>query len=203
MIKIPTCVALTCFLLGCSPEQGSSNTSAGKKAAEEKVAQEQAQLQVIKDKSEKDRLELASKQHLNQAFAYISSAQSSATKDQKEKALLNAEIEFTNALNLTPKSSEALMNRGVLYSALGKMNKAEEDLKSAAALMPSDSAVFYNLTCLYSVTNKLDLAADALDTALKNGFNNAERLRKDPDLANLRKTKEFKSILEKHKMFIS
>ena len=49
----------------------------------------------------------------------------------------------------------------------------------------------------------MDLSADALDSALKNGFNNVDRLRNDPDLNNLRKTKEFKKIVEKYKFFIS
>jgi len=35
-----------------------------------------------------------------------------------------------------------------------------------------------------------------------NGFNDYDRLRSDPDLKNLRASKEFKQVLEKHKVFI-
>ena len=87
--------------------------------------------------------------------------------------------------------------------AMGKTNKAEDDLKKAQSLNPKSPDAYFNLACLYSVTNRMDLSADALDSALKNGFNNVDRLRNDPDLNNIRKTKEFKKIVEKYKFFIS
>ena len=173
------------FLVACDPgTTSSSKVPIVDTAAEtKKIAQEKAKV------------------HLNQAFAYIGSAKA-AMGPEKKKLFENAEIEFTNAIQADAESSEAFMNRGVVYMALGKPNKAEEDLRKAIALKPNDSAAAYNLACLLSVTNRLDLAVDALDMALKNGFSDVERLRKDPDLNNLRLTKEFRSTLEKHKFFL-
>ncbi len=151
----------------------------------------------------KPNLAAEAKIHFNQAFAYIGSAKAATGKDAKEKLMLNAEIELSNALEKDPSFVDAWLNRGVAYISLGKLNKAEVDLKKAIELDPKNNAAHYNLACLYSITKKLDLAGDSLVAALQNGYNNPESLRSDPDLAELRKTKEFRQILEKNKVFIN
>ncbi len=143
------------------------------------------------------------KVNFNQAFSYIGSAQVATEKSARDKLFVNAEVELTNALNKSPDYVEALLNRGVVYMALGKLNKAEEDLKKAVALDKSNNAAQYNLACLYSVMKKVDLAADALDAALQAGFNDIERLRNDSDLAELRKSKDFRRVLDKNKIFLN
>jgi tetratricopeptide (TPR) repeat protein len=143
------------------------------------------------------------KAYLNQAFSYITSANIASSGADKEKLLKNAETELSNAINVDGNYFAAYLNRGVVLMALGKLNKAEDDLKKAQTLDPKSPDAYFNLACLYSVTNKLDLSADALDSALKNGFNNVDRLRSDPDLNQLRQTKDFKKILEKYKFFIN
>lgn len=143
------------------------------------------------------------KAYLNQAFSYIASANIASSSADKEKLLKSAETELTNAINVDSNYFAAYLNRGVVLMALGKLNKAEDDLKKAQSLDPKSPDAYFNLACLYSVTNKLDLSADALDNALKNGFNNVDRLRGDPDLNQLRQTKDFKKIVEKYKFFIN
>ncbi len=167
------------------------------KAAEEATKKASQESEI----AEKEKLTNEIKAHFNQAFSYIGSAKA-ANNEQKEKLFLNAEKEFSNILLKNPNHVEALLNRGVIYMALGKLNKAEEDLKKASGLDPKNASANYNLACLYSVTNKIDLAADALDNALQNGFNDYDRLRNDPDLNNIRKVKDFQRILEKNKIFI-
>ena len=49
----------------------------------------------------------------------------------------------------------------------------------------------------------VDLGFVELDAALANGFNDYDALRKDPDIDNLRKHKEWRKTLEKHKVFIN
>ena len=46
-----------------------------------------------------------------------------------------------------------------------------------------------------------DLAADSLNAALQNGFASIDSLRDDPDLSGLRKTKEFRQVLEKKNLY--
>ncbi len=180
------------LLFGC--DSGKSVQSTPPQAAAVAPVEQQKPVQ---DKTAESKL------HFNQAFSYIGSAKAAATVEAKEKLLLSAEIELNNAIEKDPANVQAWLNRGVTYIALGKPNKAEDDLKKAASMEPKNNAVHYNLACLYSTTKKLDLAADSLNLALANGFNDSDSLRNDPDLADLRKTKEFRQILEKHKIFIN
>lgn len=153
-------------------------------------------------KSNDGQTDVKARAHVNQAFSYIGSSKAATTKDAKEKLLLNAEIELNQALENSPNLVDAWLNRGVVFMALGKLNKAEEDLKKAISIDGKSSAAHYNLACLYSVMNKQDLAADSLNAALQNGFSSIDSLRDDPDLSGLRKTKEFRHVLEKNKIFI-
>lgn len=68
----------------------------------------------------------------------------------------------------------------------------EEHLKHA----PNDVTMLYNLACAHSRLNDADAAAAALLRAFKNGFDNLEHMRQDPDLANLRAHPIYKTILE-------
>jgi tetratricopeptide (TPR) repeat protein len=176
--------ALVTFLVACDSGSTTNKLTAVDSAAEaKKIAREKANV------------------HFNQAFAYIGSAKA-AIGPEKAKLLENAEIELTNAIREDGEFADAFMNRGVVHMALGRMNKAEEDLRKSISLDPSKPDANYNLACLLSVSQRLDLAIDSLDMALRHGFSDVERLRNDPDLNNLRKTKEFRITLEKHKFFL-
>ena len=137
-----------------------------------------------------------------QAFSYIGSARSTANKAAQADLLSNAEKELSKAIKLYPNYAEAILNRGVVYMAMHKLNKAEIDLELAKKLDPNNPNVHYNLVCLYSITKRFDLAIDSLDSALSLGFEDYDTLRSDVDLNALRKTKEFVKTCEKHKVFI-
>lgn len=140
--------------------------------------------------------------HIDQAFGYIGSLEAASNDEQREKLASNAEIELSKALEYQPDNFSALMNRGVLYVSMGKLNKAEMDYRSAAVINSLDADLNYNLACLYAVTGRSDLALDALDVALEQGFDDLSRLRTDPDLDNLRDEKEFVEVLERNKFFL-
>jgi len=140
--------------------------------------------------------------HLDQAFSYIGSLETASTDQQREKLASNAEVELSKALEYQPDNFRALLNRGVLYVSMGKLNKAEIDYRAAADLSPLDADLNYNLACLYSLTERSDLALDALDISLQQGFDDLSRLRGDPDLDNVREQKEFVEILERNKFFL-
>jgi tetratricopeptide (TPR) repeat protein len=142
------------------------------------------------------------KAHVNQAFSYLGSAKAAGKGEARDKLLDSAEIELNAALSANAQYVDALLNRGAVYMAQGKLNKAEADLIAVTKIDPKNSTAFYNLACVYSLTKKMDLASDALSSALKNGFSDVESLRKDPDLGNLRGTGEFQKILEANKIFV-
>ena len=137
-----------------------------------------------------------------QAFSYIAAAKSARDKGAKEEALNNALNEFSQAIKKAPSFADAYSNRAVAYMQLGKLNKAEEDLKKALQLDSKSAVAHYNLASLHSINKKIDLALDEIDAALANGFTRYDDLRNDPDLTNVRKSPEFRKVLEKHKVFI-
>ncbi|MHB8123089.1 MAG: TPR end-of-group domain-containing protein [Desulfuromonadaceae bacterium] len=114
----------------------------------------------------------------------------------------NAIKEFSAAIEKFPDYATAYSNRAVAYMQQNKFNLAAEDLKKAAQLSPQDAHVYYNLTALHSLQKQLDLALKTLDQALDLGFSDYDSLRKDPDLKNLRRHKEYRQVLEKHKIFL-
>jgi Flp pilus assembly protein TadD len=113
----------------------------------------------------------------------------------------NAIRECKRAVQDKP-TAEAYTNLGVAYIQVGKNNKALDALREGVRLAPNDPMAQYNLAVIYSLMNQNDRSLEALDLALKNGFNNADALRFDRDLDNVRGEPEFRAILERHKFFI-
>jgi tetratricopeptide (TPR) repeat protein len=115
----------------------------------------------------------------------------------------NAIKEFTNAIQKQPSYAAAYSNRGVSYMQQNKFDLAEDDLKKAIELGPKDGKNHYNLACWYSLQNQTGRGLVSLDNALANGFNDYNSLRKDRDLANLRKSPDWQKVLDKHKIFLN
>ncbi len=113
----------------------------------------------------------------------------------------NAINEFKSSIKCR-KTAKGYSNLGAAYMHVGKMNLALDALKKAEGRNKKDNIVLYNLAAAYSLTDNTDLSLVYLDKALKYGFKNYDALRFDPDLANLRGEPEFRSALEKHKVFI-
>ena len=149
---------------------------------------------------------METKQHLNQGLNFMTQAKANMkNKEVFDESIKNAIMEFSLAIETSSGESQrakAYEYRGTAYMIQKKYNKALEDIKKAARIQPDSPSVYYNLTCLYSLTNDVDLSLDALDKALENGFSDYDTLRGDPDISNVRKSPEFREILEKHKVFI-
>jgi hypothetical protein len=141
------------------------------------------------------------KAHLKQGMSYVSVAKSNPGTFNEN--IDNAINEFSNAINKDPKYAEAYSNRAVAYMLQKKYNKALDDLKKAKEIKPDSASIRYNLASVHSLMGNLDYAMDELDAALEKGFNDYDSLRRDPDINNLRKHKDFQKTLEKHKVFIT
>jgi len=113
----------------------------------------------------------------------------------------NAILEFQRSIDIRS-TAKAHSNMGVCYMKTGKVNKALNALQTAVGIDNCDSFAQYNLAAVYSVMDKTDLGIDALDKALKCGFSNYDAIRFDKDLDNLRGEPEFRTTLEKHKVFL-
>lgn len=143
------------------------------------------------------------KAHLKQGMSYVSIAKNATSKGVFNENLDNAIAEFSNAIKKDPNYAEAYSNRAVAYMLQKKNNKALDDLKKAKEIKPDSATIRYNLASVHSLMGNTDYGLDELDAALSKGFNDYDSLRKDPDINNLRKSKEFRHILEKHKVFIT
>jgi tetratricopeptide (TPR) repeat protein len=141
-------------------------------------------------------------QHLKQGMAYVSTAKNANSPGIFNENIENAINEFSNAIKKDPTYATAYSNRAVAYMMQKKYNLALADLNKAKELKPNDPAIRYNLASCHSLMGNVDLGFVELDAALANGFNDYTSLRKDPDIANLRKSKDWRPTLEKYKVFI-
>lgn len=142
-------------------------------------------------------------QHLKQGMAYVSTAKNANSPSIFNENINNAINEFSNAIKKDPGYATAYSNRSVAYMMQKKYNLALDDLKKAKELKPNDPAIRYNLASCHSLMGNVDLGFVELDAALANGFNDYDSLRKDPDIANLRKNPEWRKTLEKYKVFLN
>ncbi len=140
--------------------------------------------------------------HLKQGMAYVSTAKNANSPAVFNENINNAINEFSNAIKKDPAYATAYSNRAVAYMMQKKYNLALDDLKKAKELKPADPAIRYNLASCHSLMGNVDLGFVELDAALANGFNDYDSLRKDPDIANLRKHADWRKTLEKYKVFI-
>ncbi|KAL3132470.1 hypothetical protein ABBQ32_009020 [Trebouxia sp. C0010 RCD-2024] len=56
----------------------------------------------------------------------------------------------------------------------------------------------YNISCCYSAMNQVDAGLDALEAALRSGFEQFNKVREDPNLDNLRKNERFDKIVNQY-----
>ncbi len=90
-----------------------------------------------------------------------------------------------------PEDKEVLKILAEDYTRVGRWQEGlEVDLK-LSLLIPDDPMVHYNLACSLSLVNRVKESAKALTRAIELGYREWDWLRKDPDLENLRKSRDF------------
>lgn len=108
---------------------------------------------------------------------------------------LQIEISFLEALRKRLEDDvDVLKLLGNDYTKIGRW---EEGLKvdlELAKLSPDDPLIQYNLACSLSLMNQLQKAGQALVRAIELGYDDWKWISEDPDLDNLRKTKDFEPI---------
>jgi len=111
---------------------------------------------------------------------------------------LDQEILFMEGvIERDPLYVEALQILGDDYTRRGRFQEGLRIDERLARLCPHDATVHYNLACSYSLTQQCDLAAQALGTAINLGYDDFNRMAKDPDLKNLREHAGYKKIQAK------
>jgi hypothetical protein len=104
------------------------------------------------------------------------------------------------------KITEAYRQRGhlgnsglaLLYDRAGAYDKAEVLIKEDIASGSTEAGKHFNLACVLSMQNKKEEALSELQTALEQGYQNAEWLKTDREIDNLRKEPQFKDLMKKY-----
>jgi hypothetical protein len=105
-----------------------------------------------------------------------------ALEERRGKA---ARVEFEKALAAKEDPARAYLGLGESAVLLGKNDVAIEAYRKAFQYAPG-SLVLYNLACAQARKGDLEESFQALEDAMKHGFNAAEEMTKDPDLQVLR-----------------
>ncbi len=86
---------------------------------------------------------------------------------------------------------------GIQHLDTGNYEKALKSFQEILELEADEPAALYNIACTYAIMNRQKEALDAIEKAIKNGFDDIEWLNEDPDFAQLRQTPEFQKLLSK------
>lgn len=112
------------------------------------------------------------------------------------------EIQLTNARRKKEQKEqrERDLREGLKLSKNGKYEEALEKFESVLGSRPTgdEAAVAsYNVACCYSKLNQLQAGLSSLKDAMESGFEDFKRIRTDPDLANLRTSENFETLMKK------
>jgi non-specific serine/threonine protein kinase len=97
-------------------------------------------------------------------------------------------------LELVPEDVRARILLAADYGSLGREQDAVRHLQMAVALRPGDASILYNAACTYGVLGRKAETMEMLMRAKEAGYANVDWIRKDPDLACVQDTPEFKAL---------
>ena len=103
---------------------------------------------------------------------------------------------YLKALEYDPENVDILIYLGDVFSKKGMVRDGLEIDKKLVRVCPQEPTFFYNLACSHSLLNQLDSAIEALEKAIRLGYENFDHLQKDADLDNIRKDSRFIRLMK-------
>jgi len=116
-------------------------------------------------------------------------------------------LSFLRSLGMSPitQSPEVVaaiaMDQGIRYLQIRRYEKAIQEFNRVLEAQPSNDIALYNLACAFALkfardgaVESRDTALDFLEKAVEKGFEDADHLRKDDDLASLREEARFRAL---------
>ncbi|HUR28152.1 MAG TPA: tetratricopeptide repeat protein [Planctomycetota bacterium] len=93
-----------------------------------------------------------------------------------------------------PDNSAALVSLGMVLTQLGRYQEGLAIDRRLVELHPEDSTAHYNLGCSLALLGERESALDALEEAVRKGYDDAPHLMLDPDLASLHAEPRFQAL---------
>jgi len=111
--------------------------------------------------------------------------------------ILNAVLKvYPDYLNLHPEDAYRRMSYAVALAISGNKEKSISEGEKAMELSPNDPVMMYYGACLYSRLMEKDRAVELITAAVKNGYENFEWIKRDPDFENIRKEPGFLKLIQ-------
>jgi predicted peptidase len=118
---------------------------------------------------------------------------------KRYRVFLEKSVDSDTALALTARIKVTGRSMAVASMQLMQMKRykqAEVYLKYALLFAPQDKTLNYNLACVLAINGKKTKALDALEAAVKLGFDNYKHIKSDPDLKTLWEEKRYQELLK-------
>lgn len=102
---------------------------------------------------------------------------------------------FESVLRRSPDYAAVIEILGGLYTRAGRIAAGLRMDRRLVRLQPANATARYNLACSLALSKRRGDALAELKRAVQLGYGDADWMRRDPDLANLRNHPEFVALL--------
>ncbi len=115
---------------------------------------------------------------------------------QKAIAAYRRAIELAEQqLAVNPKRSRLRANMAIHCAKTGDLDKALAMITLATEQKPDDGAILFDLAVIYEIAGRREDALRALEMTIRCGAHYHKEIKKDPELAALRKTERYRRLL--------
>jgi tetratricopeptide (TPR) repeat protein len=103
---------------------------------------------------------------------------------------------YHRALKIRPDFSQVLNNLAIVHVVNGDYDKALFVLKRMVSLKPRDPGVHYLIASVLARQNKVDECIDWLQSAIRNGFKDRNRILTDKNFENIRNNDRYQEMIQ-------
>jgi len=116
----------------------------------------------------------------------------------QECAYDSAIAQYQDVLSVQPQYIPALYRLALIYSEKNDYVSAINKLQKIRDIQPNNPEIYYNMACIYAKQNMKNESIYWLINSINKGFHNWDQIKKDPDLANIRKTPYLIDLMKNH-----
>jgi len=102
---------------------------------------------------------------------------------------------YQKTLSVHPENLQAMNRLGTLYAIRNDYEKAIASFERILEIRPNLSNIYYNIACIYSKQNNTEKAIKYLETAIRRGYSNIDKIMTDKDLEGIKKLDGFKNLI--------